>query len=133
MYFDEPAPAFGGRTDPVEGVLLTVAAVVISPLGWPLLGYLEVWTGAGREGAVLTATVRTVSETGSTNVDMAELARNGASEGLWLRAERQTAGKGRQGRARRSPTGNLYVSTLVRTRPGEPLARYAGAGRRHRP
>ncbi len=46
MYFDEPAPAFGGRTDPVEGVLLTVAAVVISPLGWPLLGYLEVWTGA---------------------------------------------------------------------------------------
>ncbi|MCP4619601.1 MAG: biotin--[acetyl-CoA-carboxylase] ligase, partial [Bradyrhizobium sp.] len=34
----------------------------------------------------MTATVRTVSETGSTNVDMAELARNGASEGLWLRA-----------------------------------------------
>ncbi|RYD96946.1 MAG: biotin--[acetyl-CoA-carboxylase] ligase, partial [Sphingomonadales bacterium] len=30
---------------------------------------------------------------------MAELARNGASEGLWLRAERQTSGKGRQGRA----------------------------------
>ncbi len=46
MYFDEPAPAFGGRTDPVEGMLLTVAAAVISPLGWPLLGYLEVWTGA---------------------------------------------------------------------------------------
>jgi NADH-quinone oxidoreductase subunit N len=46
MYFDEPAPAFGGRTDPVEGALLVLAAVVISPLGWPLLGYLEVWTGA---------------------------------------------------------------------------------------
>lgn len=51
---------------------------------------------------------------------MAELARNGASEGLWLRAERQTAGKGRQGRAWQSPLGNLYVSTLVRTRAGEP-------------
>ena len=51
---------------------------------------------------------------------MAELAWNGASEGLWLRAERQSAGKGRQGRAWRSPPGNLYVSTLVRTRPGEP-------------
>ncbi|MBN8810714.1 MULTISPECIES: biotin--[acetyl-CoA-carboxylase] ligase [unclassified Sphingomonas] len=64
--------------------------------------------------------VRTVAETGSTNADMAELAWNGASEGLWLRAERQSAGKGRQGRAWRSPPGNLYVSTLVRTRPGEP-------------
>nr|WP_208413532.1 biotin--[acetyl-CoA-carboxylase] ligase [Sphingomonas leidyi] len=68
----------------------------------------------------MTGIVRTVAETGSTNADMAELARNGASEGLWLRAERQSAGKGRQGRAWRSPPGNLYVSTLVRTRPGEP-------------
>ncbi|NYT39944.1 biotin--[acetyl-CoA-carboxylase] ligase [Sphingomonas sp. R-74633] len=64
--------------------------------------------------------VRTVAETGSTNADMAELARGGASEGLWLRAERQTAGKGRQGRAWQSPVGNLYVSTLIRTRAGEP-------------
>lgn len=51
---------------------------------------------------------------------MAELARSGASEGLWLRAERQTSGKGRQGRAWDSPAGNLYLSTLVRVRPGEP-------------
>jgi BirA family biotin operon repressor/biotin-[acetyl-CoA-carboxylase] ligase len=53
---------------------------------------------------------------------MAELARSGASEGLWLRAERQTAGKGRQGRAWVSSAGNLYVSTLVRVRPGEPAS-----------
>ncbi|TGX44703.1 biotin--[acetyl-CoA-carboxylase] ligase [Sphingomonas naasensis] len=64
--------------------------------------------------------MRTVAETGSTNADVAELARSGASEGLWLRAERQTSGKGRQGRAWDSPAGNLYLSTLVRTRPGEP-------------
>ena len=51
---------------------------------------------------------------------MAELARNGASEGLWLRAERQTSGKGRQGRTWDSPAGNLYISTLVRVRAGEP-------------
>ncbi|WP_253190503.1 biotin--[acetyl-CoA-carboxylase] ligase [Sphingomonas sp. LM7] len=51
---------------------------------------------------------------------MAELAQSGASEGLWLRAERQNAGKGRQGRAWDSPAGNLYISTLVRVRPGEP-------------
>ncbi|WP_066794820.1 NADH-quinone oxidoreductase subunit NuoN [Sphingomonas soli] len=46
MYFDEPAPAFAGKTDPVEGVLLVLAAAVISPLGWPLLGYLEVFTAS---------------------------------------------------------------------------------------
>ncbi len=70
-----------------------------------------------RKGAVLSHTIRTVAETGSTNADMAELARSGAAEGLWLRAERQTAGKGRQGRAWESPAGNLYASTLVRLRP----------------
>lgn len=66
--------------------------------------------------------IRTVTETGSTNADMLELARSGAAEGLWLRAERQTGGKGRQGRAWDSPEGNLYISTLVRVRPGEPPA-----------
>jgi BirA family biotin operon repressor/biotin-[acetyl-CoA-carboxylase] ligase len=53
---------------------------------------------------------------------MATLAREGAAEGLWLRAERQTGGKGRQGRAWSSPPGNLYASTLVRLRPGDPPA-----------
>jgi BirA family biotin operon repressor/biotin-[acetyl-CoA-carboxylase] ligase len=51
---------------------------------------------------------------------MLDLARNGAAEGLWLRAERQTAGRGRQGREWDSAAGNLFVSTLVRVRPGEP-------------
>lgn len=53
---------------------------------------------------------------------MLALARSGTAEGLWLRAERQTGGKGRQGRAWASPEGNLYISTLVRVRPGEPPA-----------
>ncbi|UZK66803.1 biotin--[acetyl-CoA-carboxylase] ligase [Sphingomonas sp. M1-B02] len=67
-------------------------------------------------------TIRTVAETGSTNADVLELARGGAAEGLWLRAERQTSGRGRQGRAWVSPVGNLYVSTLVRLRPSDPAA-----------
>jgi NADH-quinone oxidoreductase subunit N len=46
MYFDEPAPAFSGKTDPIEGALLVLAAAVISPLGWPLLGVLEVFTAS---------------------------------------------------------------------------------------
>ena len=48
------------------------------------------------------------------------LARTGLSEGVWLRAERQNAGRGRQGRTWSSPPGNLYASTLVRLRPGDP-------------
>ncbi len=44
----------------------------------------------------------------------------GAPEALWLRAECQTGGKGRQGRHWVSPPGNLYISTLVRVRPADP-------------
>jgi BirA family biotin operon repressor/biotin-[acetyl-CoA-carboxylase] ligase len=68
------------------------------------------------------ADIRTVPETGSTNDDVAILARDGAPEGLWLRAERQSGGKGRQGRAWSSPPGNLYASTLVRLGPHDPPA-----------
>lgn len=48
------------------------------------------------------------------------LARSGAEEGLWLRADAQTGGKGRRGRKWTSPHGNLYASTLVRLGPGDP-------------
>lgn len=74
----------------------------------------------GRTGGVLT-TIHTVAETGSTNADVLALARTGAEDGLWIRAERQTSGRGRQGRTWHSPVGNLYASTLVRLRPGDPL------------
>ena len=50
------------------------------------------------------------------------LAAKGASEGIWLRAERQTGGRGRQGRVWESPPGNCYASTLVRLRSGDPAA-----------
>ena len=66
--------------------------------------------------------IGTVAETGSTNDDVAALARDGAPEGLWLRADRQSGGRGRQGRAWQSPPGNLYASTIVRLRPGDPPA-----------
>ena len=73
----------------------------------------------GGEGAVLT-TIRTVATTGSTNADLIALASSGAEEGLWLRAEQQSGGRGRQGRDWVSPPGNLYASTLVRLRPSDP-------------
>ncbi|HEU0044916.1 biotin--[acetyl-CoA-carboxylase] ligase [Sphingomonas sp.] len=54
---------------------------------------------------------------------MLALARSGvAAEGFWLRAERQTAGRGRQGREWVSPVGNFYGSTVVQLRPGDPAA-----------
>src|SRR3712207_2291762 len=68
------------------------------------------------------AMIRTVAETGSTNDDILALARSGAAEGNWLRAERQTGGKGRAGGEGESPPGNLYASTPGRLRPGDPPA-----------
>ncbi|HEX8378971.1 MAG TPA: biotin--[acetyl-CoA-carboxylase] ligase [Allosphingosinicella sp.] len=68
------------------------------------------------------ALIRTVPQTGSTNDDLAQMARDGAAEGVWLRAERQSGGRGRQGREWHSPPGNLYASTIVRLRPGDPPA-----------
>jgi BirA family biotin operon repressor/biotin-[acetyl-CoA-carboxylase] ligase len=68
------------------------------------------------------AKVLTVAETGSTNADLAVLARQGAADGMWLRAARQTAGRGRLGREWRSPVGNLYASTLIRLRASDPPA-----------
>ena len=76
----------------------------------------------GGAGSVSDDMICTVAETGSTNADLLALAAAGAAEGSWLRAERQTAGKGRQGRAWESPVGNFYGSTLVRLRPTDPPA-----------
>ena len=73
-------------------------------------------------GAVAVLSIRTVAETGSTNADMLAAAKTGAAEGMWLRAERQTAGRGRLGRPWMSPVGNLYASTLVRLRATDPAA-----------
>lgn len=66
--------------------------------------------------------IRFVHVTASTNDDVGQFAREGAPEGTWLRAEQQTRGRGRQGRAWRSLPGNLYASTLVRLRAGDPGA-----------
>ena len=53
---------------------------------------------------------------------MLALAREGAPEGLWVRAERQSGGRGRHGRDWHSPPGNLYASTLIRLQAGDPPA-----------
>lgn len=63
-----------------------------------------------------------VAETGSTNADLAERLSAGdlAPEGEWLVADRQSAGRGRQGRAWFDGSGNFMGSTVVRPRAGDP-------------
>lgn len=67
-------------------------------------------------------TIEIVEETGSTNADLLERLAAGEriSEGYWLRAERQTSGRGRLGRKWESQSGNLTCSTVVNLRPGDP-------------
>src|SRR5947209_14326325 len=50
---------------------------------------------------------------GSTNAEALNLARQGERGPLWITAERQTAGRGRRGRAWISQPGNLYASLLL--------------------
>ena len=58
------------------------------------------------------------SEVSSTNDIASALADAGAAEGTVVAANRQTAGRGRHGRAWASPPGaGLYVSAVVRPRP----------------
>ena len=58
-------------------------------------------------------------EVGSTNTLLKEMAAAGAGEGVVLIAERQTAGRGRQGRSFFSPEGGgLYLSLLLRPKFG---------------
>ncbi len=65
-----------------------------------------------------------VFETGSTNADLASAVRAGErlSEGHWLIADRQIAGRGRQGRAWFDGAGNFMGSTIVRPGPHDPAA-----------
>jgi BirA family biotin operon repressor/biotin-[acetyl-CoA-carboxylase] ligase len=63
----------------------------------------------------LFADVRWVAETGSTNADAMELARQGEPEGIVLVADHQTAGRGRAGRSWTAPPGaGLLLSVLLR-------------------
>lgn len=66
--------------------------------------------------------IEVIAETGSTNADLAARAARGKpmAEGGWLVADRQTAGRGRQGRAWFDGYGNFMGSTFVTARAGDP-------------
>jgi BirA family biotin operon repressor/biotin-[acetyl-CoA-carboxylase] ligase len=66
--------------------------------------------------------IEKLPETGSTNTDLLERLRAGERlpEGNWLIADRQTEGRGRQGRDWFDGIGNFMGSTVVHRRPGDP-------------
>lgn len=66
--------------------------------------------------------IEVLPETGSTNANLAARAAAGEAlrEGHWLVANRQTAGRGRQGRAWFDGTGNFMGSAWVERRAGDP-------------
>ncbi len=67
-------------------------------------------------GAAPPAAVEWHDAIGSTNDRAKELARGGAAEWTIVLAERQTGGRGREGRAWVSPAGGLYLSVVLRPR-----------------
>ena len=66
--------------------------------------------------------IELIRETGSTNAELSERLSRGESvpENHWLIAERQTAGRGRQGREWFDGAGNFMGSTVVHGLPGDP-------------
>ena len=67
--------------------------------------------------------IEVVAQTGSTNMDLiGRIARGEAvPEGYWLVADRQTDGRGRQGRSWLDAPGNFMGSTVVNLHPQDPL------------
>lgn len=68
--------------------------------------------------------ITVVPETGSTNADLLGRLAAGErlAEGDWLVADRQTSGRGRQGRSWVDASGNFMGSTVVRVSPQDPPA-----------
>jgi BirA family biotin operon repressor/biotin-[acetyl-CoA-carboxylase] ligase len=67
--------------------------------------------------------LRDWTEIDSTNEEARRLAAAGERGPIWLRADRQTAGRGRRGRAWESPAGNLAATLLIV--PGKPASECA--------
>jgi BirA family transcriptional regulator, biotin operon repressor / biotin---[acetyl-CoA-carboxylase] ligase len=76
--------------------------------------------GSGRTGLI--EMIEYIPQTGSTNADLAARLCAGelVPEGHWLIADRQTSGKGRQGREWFDGAGNFMGSTVVHPSYGDP-------------
>ena len=138
MYFDEPAEAFDpapyGAVSAVAGVCAALLLFFVVPfIASPLLN--SALAAADRPGAVTGAPLGhgfrllELGAVGSTNDVARELADQGEPEGLFVRAQEQTAGRGRHGRVWQSPPGNLHASLLLRPARPDGRGREPVAGR----
>src|SRR5262249_52019808 len=127
MYFDEPAKPFEPMPHELRAVLavtglfnllfflyptpLVEAANTAAKV--PVLN--EACAALRLELKAPAAGVRLVAHEvlGSTNAEALSLARRGERGPLWVTADRQSAGRGRRGRAWVSELGNLYASLLL--------------------
>ena len=134
MYFDEPARGRSADERQAHRALLALGAIVVSPLGYLLTVWLGGLADRRGSGAVLPCRAldpQSFAETGSTNADLAgALPAGERPEGDWLVADRQTAGRGRQGASGLDAPGNFMGSTVVHLRAGDPPPADAGARRR---
>ena len=120
MYFDEPGVAVESEGGIVNGAMIAGAALFCSPLGHaadhPAGGGVGPCRGGAVHGGRLSsARVTHLDEVGSTNDWLLEQAAV-LPDGHWVRADRQTAGRGRRGRVWSDGLGNLMTSTLVRAK-----------------
>ncbi|GAB2847127.1 biotin--[acetyl-CoA-carboxylase] ligase [Actinocorallia aurea] len=96
---------------------------VYSDLDRPPLSERALNRALAREGSFWRE-IRVLEETGSTNADAAELAREGAREGVAVVAEVQSAGRGRLGRGWAAPPrSGLMFSVVLRPGARVPAAR----------
>ena len=128
MYMDEPAAPYARVREPMQGPLILLAALFVSPLGYLLIGPLG-HAHRPRRGIALLSRIRIVERTGSTNADL--IADRCRCEGDWLVALEP----GQPARAARAACGfrrhgNFYGSTLVELRAGDPPRADALARRR---
>ena len=77
----------------------------------------------GLSGVPRWTSVRCIRETGSTNADLAEAARQGAASGAVLLSEHQTAGRGRFDRRWETPLGTS-IAVSVSLEPRRPVSEW---------
>lgn len=118
-------PAYPGRPSGTHPLSLKHVASPWSNLERPPLSSRALTAALVREGG-LWREIRVVTETGSTNDDLAAAARDGAVDGSVLVAEAQTAGRGRLDRGWVSPPrAGLTFSVLLRPGSRVPALRWS--------
>ena len=115
---DEPVGALRARPRAGAGPLILLSALAVSPLGYLLIGPLGSLTDKRLDPCSDAHPDRRAHGLDQRRHDC----RSGATEGDWLVALEQEAGRGRQGRTWVSAGGNFYGSTLVRLRADDPAA-----------